>query len=246
MTALGSTTMARARAMSVVVDGRRARSGATSRRGRGAARATAVANAVACEDAFVGRATRAARGNGALATTEEAQGLRIARAPTNRIEESRFTDFSALTAAEFEGPKDGASADASGTRVEDACAVVVLVDGALDAAQSDLEGAKSAGVSISTGAGDAATGAQSAVRGNVFAAINAASATDVVVIRVPAGAKCAAPMAKARAHIGKTACARLRSRRGRRSSTVSCKITDVTPRTRARLSSRKKRSPSTR
>ena len=44
----------------------------------------------------------------------------ISRAPTNRNEEYRFTDFSALTAAEFEGPKDGAKADASGTRVEDA------------------------------------------------------------------------------------------------------------------------------
>ena len=131
---------------------------------------------------------------GAVATTEEARSLRDARAPTNRNEEYRFTDFSALTAAEFEGPKDGAKADASGARVENAGVVVVLVDGALDAAQSDLEGAKNAGVSVSVGAGDAATGAQSAVRGNVFAAINAASATEVVVIRVAAGAKCAAPI----------------------------------------------------
>ena len=185
-----ATATARARAMPTV-DGKRARGGAAMRRGRGKTAATAVVNA---EDGFAARATRAARGNGALATTEEARSLRDARAPTNRNEEYRFTDFSALTAAEFEGPKDGAKADASGARVENAGVVVVLVDGALDAAQSDLEGAKNAGVSVSVGAGDAATGAQSAVRGNVFAAINAASATEVVVIRVAAGAKCAAPI----------------------------------------------------
>lgn len=41
-------------------------------------------------------------------------------------------DFSALTTATFVGSKEGASADASATRVEDVCVIVVLVDGVLD------------------------------------------------------------------------------------------------------------------
>ena len=118
----------------------------------------------------VRRRLRRTRGDGDDATGnagEDGRGdaLRSARAPTNRAEEYRFTDFSALTAATLVGPKEGASADASGTRVEDACATVVLVDGALDAAQSDFEGAAKAGIKISVGAADATTGKQSATRG---------------------------------------------------------------------------------
>ena len=172
----------------------RARRSATARGVRCAAAATEATEAAAYDDGFVGRAATATTRPGTLAKTDEVVALRSARAPTNRAEEYRFTDFSALTTATLVGPKEGASADASATRVEDACATVVLVDGVLDATQSDFEGAAKAGIKISVGAADATTGKQSATRGNVFAAINSASAADVVVVRVPKGVKCASPV----------------------------------------------------
>ena len=171
----------------------RARRSATARGVRCAAAASEATEAAAYDDGFVGRAATATTRPGTLAKTDEVVALRSARAPTNRAEEYRFTDFSALTTATLVGPKEGASADASATRVEDACATVVLVDGVLDATQSDFEGAAKAGIKISVGA-DATTGKQSATRGNVFAAINSASAADVVFVRVPKGVKCASPV----------------------------------------------------
>ena len=147
-------------------------------------------------EGFGARAARAGgRGGGAVTQRgDEAAVVVNARVPTSRVEEYRFTDFSELAKATFVGPKDGARCDASGTRVAGASARVVLVDGALDATQSDLADAVRSGVSVRVGEGDAATGAQSAARGNVFSAINSASASDVVVVRVAAGVKCAAPL----------------------------------------------------
>lgn len=149
-------------------------------------------------EAFASDAARAASARGRLAVknaSEEARALlEGAKAPTTRNEEYRFTDFSALTTAAFVGPREDARCDASGTKVAEACARIVLVDGALDATQSDLTNAAKAGVDVRVGEGDETTGVQSAVRGNVFSAINSASASDVVVVKVAKGVKCAMPI----------------------------------------------------
>ena len=85
----------------------RARRSATARGARCAAAATEATEAAAYDDGFVGRAATATTRPGTLAKTDEVVALRSARAPTNRAEEYRFTDFSALTTATLVGPKEG-------------------------------------------------------------------------------------------------------------------------------------------
>jgi len=160
-----------------------------------AARATATKTH---DDGFIAKAMEARVREALLADSDEVKALASARAPTNRMEEYRFTDFAALTGVKaFVSTRAEGGVDARGLTVGEACATCALVDGVMDGAQSTIEGATKAGVVIGMASvigADRVMGEQSAVRGNVFSAMNSASAEDALVIRAPAGVKCAMPI----------------------------------------------------
>ena len=124
--------------------------------------------------------------------------LAQARMPTRRIEEFRFTDLAPLVTA-TPVAADAAAADvdvSSWTLAAADTSRVVLIDGVYRADASDISGVDGVEVGmVSAGAAvPPALGAQTAARGGVLAGINAAIASDAVVINVPAGVKCLAPI----------------------------------------------------
>ena len=134
----------------------------------------------------------------------ELSALTHARAPTMRAEAYRFTDFGGLTSATLaradeEGDASGkARGVAERARVDGCAARVVIVDGGAIEIVDD-EKAKTAGVVVGKCSEIGAceeTGAQSSAgaRGNVFSGLNAACASDVVIVRVPAGVKLVEPI----------------------------------------------------
>jgi len=133
-----------------------------------------------------------------MASSDEARASTITLAPSTANEEYRFTDFKFLTQCErFERAsarnvrfESDANANASrGARV-------TLVDGTMDRSRTNVEAVDSGvlvGMASDVGR-DRTMGEQSAKRWNVFAGLNAASATDALVIRARAGVKCATPI----------------------------------------------------
>lgn len=135
--------------------------------------------------------------------------LASARMPTKRVEEFRFTDLAPLVTAKPVAADAAAAAavDAAPWTLEAADASrVVLVDGVYCPDKSNLTGVAGAGAGagevrvgmLSEGwASEAATsalGSQSAKRGGVFTGLNAAMASDAVVVSVPAGVRLQTPL----------------------------------------------------
>lgn len=175
-----------------------------------AAAAAATPNGVTYEDGFVGRCVTAGSSSavsGPMGTimddarkSAELTALKRARAPTTRAEAYRFTDFGGLTSATLERAEDAGGAArgvAESVRVDGCAARVVIVDGGAIEVVDDQK-AKSAGVVVAKCSEIGTceeTGAQSAgARGNVFSGLNAACASDVVIVRVPAGVKLVEPI----------------------------------------------------
>ena len=168
---------------------------------------------VTYEDGFVGRCVTAGSSSSSSSSSgiimgdarksAELSALMRARAPTTRAEAYRFTDFGGLTSAtlaraEEEGDASGAARGvAESARVDGCAARVVIVDGGAIEIVDD-EKAKTAGVVVGKCSEIGTceeTGAQSAgARGNVFSGLNAACASDVVIVRVPAGVKLEEPI----------------------------------------------------
>jgi Fe-S cluster assembly protein SufD len=119
--------------------------------------------------------------------------LAQARVPNSRVEDYRFTDLAALVTTKpvAADAAAGDAVDAAAWTLSAADATrVVLVDGVYKPDKSNVSGA-TGGVTVSTisqGASSEVIGAVASMRGGVFANINAATASDAVVINVPAGA----------------------------------------------------------
>ena len=162
----------------------------------------ASVDVAAIEDAWIaGSLERCAVGEGVAGLREGALArLAAARMPTQRVEDYRFTDLAPLVTAApaAADPAAAAGVDASAWTLEDADTTrVVLVDGVFCAALSDLSGVPGAVVAGAASAGAApsdALGTVSALRGSVFVDLNAATASDVVTVTVPAGVKMHAPL----------------------------------------------------
>lgn len=140
----------------------------------------------------------------ALASLQQAAraALKTARMPTTRNEAYRYTDLSAIVQAEMEPAAAGALPDVSSYKVADADrSRVVLVDGVYNAQASRVEGLP-AGVVVGMLSSltaeqqarvSSALGSVSA-RGGVLQTLNGACASDVVVLFVPKGVRCEAPI----------------------------------------------------
>lgn len=169
------------------------------------ASADASVDVAKVEDGWIaGSLERCASGAGVEALRSRAiESLKRARVPNSRVEDYRFTDLAPLLTSKpvAADPAAASSVDAAAWTLADADATrVVLVDGAFNADASNVTGANDVdGVVVSTvslGASSGfAIGEVSAVRGaGVFAEINAATASDAVVINVPAGKSLSAPI----------------------------------------------------
>ena len=125
--------------------------------------------------------------------------LAQARVPNSRVEDYRFTDLAALVTTKpvAADAAAGDAVDAAAWTLSAADATrVVLVDGVYKPDKSNVSGATD-GVTVSTisqGASSEVIGAVASMRGGVFANINAATASDAVVINVPAGAAVRTPI----------------------------------------------------
>jgi Fe-S cluster assembly protein SufD len=125
--------------------------------------------------------------------------LAQARVPNSRVEDYRFTDLAALVTTKpvAADAAAGDAVDAAAWTLSAADATrVVLVDGVYKPDKSNVSGA-TGGVTVSTisqGASSEVIGAVASMRGGVFANINAATASDAVVINVPAGAAVGTPI----------------------------------------------------
>lgn len=167
------------------------------------ASADASVDVAKVEDGWIaGSLERCASGAGVEALRSRAiESLARARVPNSRVEDYRFTDLAPLLTSKpvAADPAAATRVDAAAWTLADADATrVVLVDGAYSPERSDVTGAGKAGVVVSTvslGASSEVIGKVSAVRGaGVFAEINAATASDAVVINVPAGKALASPI----------------------------------------------------
>lgn len=169
------------------------------------ASADASVDVAKVEDGWIaGSLERCASGAGVEALRSRAiESLKRARVPNSRVEDYRFTDLAPLLTSKpvAADPAAASSVDAAAWTLAASDATrVVLVDGAFKADASNVAGANDVdGVVVSTvslGASSGfAIGEVSAVRGaGVFAEINAATASDAVVINVPAGKALSAPI----------------------------------------------------
>ena len=171
------------------------------------ASADASVDVAKVEDAWIaGSLERCASGAGVEALRSRAiESLKRARVPNSRVEDYRFTDLAPLLTSKpvAADPAAASSVDAAAWTLADADATrVVLVDGAFKADASNVAGANDVdGVVVSTvslGASSGfAIGKVSAARpggAGVFAEMNAATASDAVVINVPAGKALASPI----------------------------------------------------
>jgi len=199
----------RGRNAAVIVGGRRVTPASVARARASATEGTAAvsANEATWEDGFVGRCVTTTGSSSSSSGAEimddarksaELVALKRARAPTTRAEAYRFTDFGGLTSATLARAKEEGAARGVAEKVRlDGCAArVVIADGGVEV--TDDQGAKSAGVVVAKCSEIGTceeTGAQSAgARGNVFSGLNAACASDVVIVRVPAGVKLVEPI----------------------------------------------------
>ena len=168
------------------------------------ASADASVDVAKVEDGWIaGSLERCASGAGVEALRSRAiESLARARVPNSRVEDYRFTDLVPLLVSKpvAADPAAATRVDAAAWTLADADATrVVLVDGSFKADASNVTGAAGDdGVVVSTvslGASSEVIGKVSAVRGaGVFAEINAATASDAVVINVPAGKALASPI----------------------------------------------------
>ena len=174
---------------------------------RRAAAATAEASAevAAIEDKWIAGSVERCSGGAGVDALRDAALARLAHArmPTSRVEEWRFTDLAPLVTASpvaADPAARDAVDDASAWTLSSADATrVVLVDGVFAPALSDLTGVPEAAVvgalSADPALADAAAlGAVSDLRGGVIADLNAALASDVVIIDLPAGLELANPV----------------------------------------------------
>ena len=174
---------------------------------RRAAAATAEASAevAAIEDKWIAGSVERCSGGAGVDALRDAALARLAHArkPTSRVEEYRFTDLAPLVTASpvaADPAARDAVDDASAWTLSSADATrVVLVDGVFAPALSDLTGVPEAAVvgalSADPALADAAAlGAVSDLRGGVIADLNAALASDVVIIDLPAGLELANPV----------------------------------------------------
>lgn len=187
-------------------DARRRRADRVVSRTRSGIKATtAEASAVdvgSIEDAWIaGSLERCAVGGGVQGLREGAVSrLATSRMPTQRVEEYRFTDLAPLVAAKpnASDPALAAAVDVSAWTLAEADKTrVVLVDGVFSESLSDLSGV-AGGVAVGAVSGGAATpstlGETSGKVGGVFVDLNAAIATDVVVVTVAKNTKMETPL----------------------------------------------------
>jgi len=169
------------------------------------ASADASVDVAKVEDAWIaGSLERCASGAGVEALRSDAiASLARARVPNSRVEDYRFTDLAPLIISKPVAADPAAAADvdvATWTLAAADATRVVLVDGAYSPERSDVTGAGKAGVVVSTvslGASSEVIGKVSAARpggAGVFAEMNAATASDAVVIDVPAGKAPSSPI----------------------------------------------------
>jgi Fe-S cluster assembly protein SufD len=159
----------------------------------------------AIEDKWIAGSVERCSGGAGVDALRDAALARLAHArmPTSRVEEYRFTDLAPLVTASpvaADPAARDAVDDASAWTLSSADATrVVLVDGVFAPALSDLTGVPEAAVvdalSADPALADAAAlGAVSDLRGGVIADLNAALASDVVIIDLPAGLELANPV----------------------------------------------------
>lgn len=130
--------------------------------------------------------------------------LRDGKPPSNKQEEYRFTDPARIIPARLVGP---ARATVDAARVVPAfplshpsAVTVVMVDGGVQGVSWGPYGPPPAGVYVGAArdapedALDFSLGTQQAARGSAFAALNAATCTDTLVIRLPPGARLRGPV----------------------------------------------------
>jgi|TARA_B110000967_G_scaffold56952_1_gene58405 Fe-S cluster assembly protein SufD len=162
-----------------------------------------VVDVASIEDAWIaGSLERCAVGEGVVKGLREGALARLAtaRMPNQRIEEYRFTDLAPLVTQKPSkaDPALAAGVDASAwTLAEADKSRVVLIDGVFSEALSNLSGVGSAitvgAVSVGAATSDA-LGAVSGTHGGIFVDLNAACASDVIVVTIPTNTHMTTPL----------------------------------------------------